>query len=577
MRSQTTTTPAYRRAMRDLTRGTAAASLIGLFANFLHLAMPLYTIQIYDRVISSGSYDTLVALSLLALTVLSFQGLLDYLRYRIFGILGAQVAGQLGRPVFEAAVEATLRDGAGTAAGAIRDLSDLRTFITSGAIALPMDLLVAPLFLFVLFLLHPVYGIVGLAAAVSLTALALATEFLARRPTSRATYAAGAAQLETVAAIRNAEVITAMGMLPAVAERWRRSQTEALASVDRRHSTAKAIHAIAKALRVGLQIGIVATGAVLVIQRQVSGGTIIASTVLMARLLMPFEHMIDGWRKWVDAMVVHDRLREVLNRGATNRSSTPIALDNGRLVADRVTYVPAGHDTPVLRNVSFQVESGELLGIVGASGAGKSTLARLIVGLWAPTAGGIRLDSQSTFKHERGSFGEAVGYLPQDPLLLDGTVRENIARFRTGDIADVVAAARLAGVHELIGSLPQGYETRLSDAGARLSGGQRQRIALARAVYGDPKLLVLDEPNSNLDAEGEAALVEAIEVVRKRGATVVVVAQRMSILKRADKLLVIKDGAVAQFGARAEVMAAIAPRRGAADPVAPIPLRGTAR
>ncbi|MFO1106773.1 MAG: type I secretion system permease/ATPase [Amaricoccus sp.] len=571
------TTPAYRAARRDLLRGTAAASLIGLFANFLHLAMPLYTIQIYDRVIASGSYDTLVALSLLALTVLSFQGLLDYLRYRIFGILGAQVGGQLGRPVFEAAVEATLRDGAGNAAGAMRDLSDLRTFISSGAIALPMDLLVAPLFLFVLFLLHPVYGIVGLAAAATLTALAFATEILARRPTSRATYAASATQLETVAAIRNAEVITAMGMLPAVSERWRQSHAETIASVDRRRATAKALHVIAKGLRVGLQIGIVATGAVLVIQRQVSGGTIIASTVLMARLLLPFEHMIDGWRKWVDAMVVHDRLREVLNRGASNRSATPIALANGKLSADRVTYVPPGHDTPLIRNISFQLESGELLGVVGPSGAGKSTLARLVIGLWAPTAGSIRLDGQSTFKHERSSFGEAVGYLPQDPLLLDGSVRENISRFRRTDIAEVVAAARLAGVHELIGGLPQGYETRLSDAGARLSGGQRQRIALARAVFGDPKLLVLDEPNSNLDAEGEAALVEAIEVMRKRGATVLVIAQRMSILKRADKLLVMKDGAVAQFGARSEVMAALAPRRSAGDAVAPLPLRGTSR
>lgn len=571
------TTPAYRAARRDLVRGTAAASLIGLFANFLHLAMPLYTIQIYDRVIASGSYDTLVALSLLALTVLGFQGLLDYLRYRIFGILGAQVAGQLGRPVFEAAVETTLRDGAGNAAGAMRDLSDLRTFIASGAIALPMDLLVAPLFLFVLFLLHPVYGVVGIAAALALTALALATEILARRPTSRATYAASATQLETAAAIRNAEVITAMGMLPAISERWRRSHAETIASVDRRRSTAKALHVIAKGLRVGLQIGIVATGAALVIQRQVSGGTIIASTVLMARLLLPFEHMIDGWRKWVDAMVVHDRLREVLNRGATNRSATPIALANGKLTADRVTYVPPGHDTPLVRNISFQIESGELLGVVGPSGAGKSTLARLVIGLWAPTAGSIRLDGQSTFKHERSSFGEAVGYLPQDPLLLDGTVRENIARFRRTDIADVVAAARLAGVHELIGGLPHGYETRLADAGARLSGGQRQRIALARAVFGEPKLLVLDEPNSNLDAEGEAALVEAIEAMRKRGATVLVIAQRMSILKRADKLLVMKDGAVAQFGARSEVMAALAPRRNPSDAVAPLPLRGNSR
>ncbi len=226
-----------------------------------------------------------------------------------------------------------------------------------------------------------------------------------------------------------------------------------------------------------------------------------------------------------------------------------------------MSFVPPGQTTPLLRNVSFQIEAGELLGVVGPSGAGKSTLARLVVGLWAPTAGGIFLDGQSTYAHERGSFGEAVGYLPQDPLLLDGKVRENIARFRDADMAEVVAAARLAGVHELIGRLPQGYETRLSDGGGRLSGGQRQRLALARALFGDPKLIVLDEPNASLDADGEAALIEAIELARARGAAVLVVAQRMSILNRADRLIVLKEGAVAQVGDRAEVLASLAPRR----------------
>ncbi|WP_299130302.1 type I secretion system permease/ATPase [uncultured Amaricoccus sp.] len=567
-----TTTPAYRHALRDIRRGTAAAAMIGLFVNLLHLAMPLFTIQIYDRVIASGSYETLVALAGLVVVVLGFQAVLDYLRHRIFAILGAQVAGRLGRDVFEASVETTLRDGAAAAAGSIRDLGDLRSFIASGAIALPMDLAMAPLFLFVLWLLHPVYGLVGLTAALILSSIAIATEVLARRPTARATLAAGNVHIETAAAIRNAEVITAMGMLPAVARRWRRSQAEALDSVERRRAVAKALASAAKALRVGLQVAVLSTGAALVIQREVSGGTIIAASVLMARLLLPFEQMIEGWRQWVDAMGAGERLREVLNRGATRRSRSPIRVARGRLTADRVGYVPPGQDTPLIRNVSFQIEAGELLGIVGPSGAGKSTLARLVVGLWAPTAGGIYLDGQSTYTHERGSFGEAVGYLPQDPLLLDGTVRDNISRFRDGDMTEVVAAARLAGVHELIGTLPQGYETRLADAGSRLSGGQRQRIALARAVFGEPKLLVLDEPNSNLDAEGEAALVEAIEIARRRGTTVLVIAQRMSILKRADKLMVMKDGTVAQFGDRVEVLAALGPRR-AGQGITPIPSR----
>jgi ATP-binding cassette subfamily C protein len=254
-----------------------------------------------------------------------------------------------------------------------------------------------------------------------------------------------------------------------------------------------------------------------------------------------------------------------------------MAVERAVLVADHVSFVPPGSDRPLLRNVTFRVEVGELLGVVGPSGAGKSTLARLAVGLWAPTQGGIFLDGQSTFAHERGSFGRAVGYLPQDPALFDGKVRENIARFRDAEMADVIAAARMAGVHELIGRLPQGYETRLTDGGARLSGGQRQRIALARALFGDPKLLVLDEPNSALDAEGEAALIAAIEQARARGAAVLVVAQRMSILNRADRLLVLKEGVMTQVGDRADVLAALAPRRAEGAKVAALPAREAVR
>ena len=562
--------------MRDLAKGAGAAAFVGLFVNLMHLALPIYTNQIYDRVISSGSMDTLMALTLIVAIVLAFQAVLDYLRHRIFVILGSRVAARLGRPVFEAAVETTLRHGAGPASGAIRDLGDVRAFIAGGAIALPMDILVTPLFLVVLFLLHPLYGLIGLAGAVLLLLTGIATEVAVRRPTARATLANGNIHAETAAAIRNAEVIVAMGMLPAVARRWRRTQAQALDSVERGRAVAKALTAVARGLRTGLQIANVCAGAVLVINHQASAGTIVAAAVISSRLLLPYEQLIDGWRQWFDAIAALERIRDVLVRGSTTRSATPVTVERGVLVADRVGYVPAGQSVPLLRNVSFRVEGGELLGIVGPSGAGKSTLARLIVGLWAPTSGGIFLDGQSTFAHERGSFGVAVGYLPQDPLLLDGKVRENIARFRDADMADVVAAARLAGVHELIGRLPQGYETRLADAGARLSGGQRQRLALARALFGEPKLIVMDEPNSNLDGEGEAALIEAMQIARARGAAVVVVAQRMSILNRATRLLVLRDGAVAQIGDRAEVLAALAPARKGGR-VEALPLREAGR
>lgn len=555
------TTPEYRAALRDLGRGTAAAGVIGLFLNVLHLSMPLYSIQIYDRVISSGSLDTLVALTLLVGILLCFQAVLDVLRSRIFTILGARAAARLGGPVLEAAVETTLRQGPGSAAGAMRDLGDLRTFIAGGAIAMPIDLAVSPLFLFVLFMLHPVYGLIGLVGCALLALAAVATELLARRPVAAANAAAGKVQTETAAAIRSAEVITAMGMLPVIATRWRRSQAEALASMESGKAVSKSLTAAARMVRVGLQIAVICAGAALVIGREASAGTILASAVISGRLLQPYEQLIDGWRQWLDAFAAMGRTRDLLARGASTRSRTPVTVSNAVLVADRVNYIPQGQDTPLLRNISFRAEAGELVGVVGPSGAGKSTLARLVVGLWQPTAGGIFLDGQSTFGHERGSFGDAVGYLPQDPMLFDGRVRENIARFRTADMADVVAAARLAGVHELIGRLPQGYETDLVGGGARLSGGQRQRIALARALFGEPKLIVLDEPNSSLDAEGEAALISAMEAARNRGAVVLVVAQRMSILNRADRLIVLKDGVMTQMGDRADVLATLSPRR----------------
>jgi len=263
----------------------------------------------------------------------------------------------------------------------------------------------------------------------------------------------------------------------------------------------------------------------------------------------------------------------VLNRGSNGRSRLPVSVEHATLVVDRLGFVPPGQERALLRNVSFRLEAGALLGVIGPSGAGKSTLARLVVGLWKPTTGGVYLDGQGTFAHERGSFGAAVGYLPQEPMLFDGTIRENIARFRDADMADVVAAARAAGVHELIGRLPKGYETPLSDAGSRLSGGQRQRLALARALFGEPKLIVLDEPNSNLDADGEAALIEAIEVARGGGAVVLVVAQRMAILNRADQLLLLKEGAVAQLGDRGQILAGLGPRTARVGTApAPVPL-----
>ncbi len=556
----------YDAARRDLIRGGIAAGGVGVFVNLLHLALPLFTIQVYDRVLSSGSLETLGALITLVVIILGFQMLLDVLRQRIFVILGGRIMTQLGRPVLDAAVETSLRDGPAGVSGVLRDLTELRAFISSGAIALPVDVAMTPLFLAVLFLLHPGYGLVGLAGVVLLTIAAVATEMAVREPTADGSRAAARAQAETAEVIRHAELVTAMGMLPALARRWRRNQAIAIDKTERGQRIVKLLASLTRGLRLGLQIGIISMGAVLVTSELVSAGTIIAATVMMGRLLIPFERLIDGWRKWVDVIAQMGRLREVCATGAVGRDTVPIEVQNGRLVVDRLTYIPSENARPILRNVSFELDSGSLLGVIGPSGAGKSTLSRMIMGLWRPTAGGVYLDGQSTFSHERGSFGRAVGYLPQDPMLFNASVRDNIARFGDADMAQVIEAARTAGVHELIGGLPQGYATRLGSGGVELSGGQRQRVALARAILGDMKLLVLDEPNAHLDAEGEAALIAALSCLQDRGTTIVVIAQRMSILTRADQLLVLRDGAVAQLGPRAEVLETLGPRRVLTNP-----------
>lgn len=551
----------WRAAVVDLAKGVAAAAFVGFFVNLLYLSLPLYQAQIFDRVISSGNFDTLMALTLIVCFMFIFQSLLDFLRSRLLMVIAARLSTTLGRPVFEAAVEKALKSGTASASMAMRDLNGLRGFVAGGAITLPMDVAFTPILLIVLYLLHPLYGLVGICGAVLLTTIALATEILARRPAASAVQKATMLQAETANAIRNSEVIAAMGMLPELARRWRRGQALSLDSIEAGGITAKLLAALARGSRVGLQIAVICTGAALVVKQEVSPGTILAAAVITSRMLSPFEHLIDGWRQWVDASAMAQRLREVLRDGAKARSGIAVPVSKAEIVVDRLSYVPPGQDTPLLRNISFSIAPGEMVGVIGPSGAGKSTLARLVVGLWTPTAGGIFLDGQSTFQHERASFGAAVGYLPQEPLLLEGTVRENIARFRDAPVEEVVAAARQAGVHEMIGRLPKGYETPLLDAGARLSGGQRQRIALARAVFGTPKLLVLDEPNSSLDADGEAALIEAVESARASGAAVLVVAQRMSILNKADRLLLLREGTAAQYGGKAEVLAALGPRR----------------
>lgn len=575
-----TVNPVLQSALKRTRAGVLYAALLGSFISALHLILPLYMVQVYDRVVPGRSFDTLIVLTLLAVAGLSFLGLMEYIRARVFMIVGERLARQLGAPVLQAAVAQSLRSQSTVATDAMRDVHELRQFVTGGPVALPFDALVSPLFLLLLFVLHPTYGVVGVIAVAILISLSVAMEYVARRPQASANDAAVRSHVEVGAAIRNAEIIEALGMRAAIASRWRQGQDRALMLVGAGNTAAKAISAVARSLRMMVQIAMLATGATLLINHQVSAGSMMAATIMLGRLLQPFDQLIQGWRQWCLAFGAFARLKQLLAGHVSDRLEVPAVATEGTVVIERLSFVPPGSDQALLKGISFSLTPGEVLGIIGPSGAGKSTLARLLVGVWKPSAGGIYLDGHDVYAWERTSFGRAVGYLPQNAALLEGTVRDNISRFADAELADVITAAKAAGVHEMIGRLPRGYETVIGDGAFVLSGGQRQRIALARALFGGPRLLVLDEPNSSMDAEGEQALLLAIEQARRNGTTVVIVAQRTSVVATADRLLVLREGRIERIGPRREVAkdyAAPAPRRSIGPAaVARLPLTATA-
>ena len=542
--------------------GVLWAAFFGLFVNAFQLVVPLYMLQVYDRVINSQSIDTLVMLTLLALACLLFLACIDIVRARVFIVIGEMLAHRLSVPTLQAAMIRALKESSTQSSQSMRDLHELRQFVTGGPIALPLDALFSPLFLAVLFVLHPAYGAVSTAAAVLLIGLSVAMEIVVRRPARDANDEALRAHASVGAAIRHAEIIESMGMLGRVARRWHADQSRALHKVGARNAGMRAVVATSRAVRMGVQILMLATGAILVIKHEVSPGTIVAATIIMSRVLMPFEQLVDGWRHWSQMIEAYRRLKHLLAEGESARQATPMTVSEGRLVVDRLGYVPAGTDKAVIKGISFALEPGEVLGILGPSGAGKSTLARLLVGVCPPTSGGVFVDGHNAYTWERESFGAAIGYMPQFGALLDGTVGENIARLHEGASEQAIAAARRVGAHEMIGRLPFGYETRVGEGGFALSGGQRQRVALARAFFGNPRLIVLDEPNSHLDAEGEKAMLAAVREAKANGATVVIIAHKPSLVESADKILVLRDGAIDSFGPRETAIEPAAARPG---------------
>ncbi len=546
-------------ALRACRSAFAIVAAFSLATNLLALASPLYMMQLFDKVLSSRSGDTLVMLTIITAFAVGVLCLLDAIRSQVLVRIGEWLDERLGPTVFGGALGLALKSDASRAALAFGDLHALRGFFTGPAVLPLLDAPWAPIFVIALFILHPLLGFVGLGGGIVLLVLALLNEFATRRPLRLANAANLRTRQRAEAALRNAEVIRAMGMSDGVVTMWRREMTETRQAARDAGSRGSLILGASRFLRLMLQIVILGVGAWLVIEEEASPGAMFAASFLLARGLAPVENAIGTWKSLVGARLAYRRLVELLADTSWAKKGMELPTPEGALQVDRVSYIPPGADEPTLRGVSFNLIPGEVLGVVGPSAAGKSTLARLLVGTWHPTAGKVRLDNADIAVWHASGGSAHIGYLPQDIELFAGTVRDNIARLGDAPPDQVIEAAQLVGLHPAIMSLPAGYDSEIGDGGIKLSGGLRQRIALARAVFGRPRLVVLDEPNASLDHAGDEALHAALLELKRRGATVVIVAHRPSVLGLADKLLVLRNGMVDVYGNRADVIAKLNP------------------
>ncbi|MBL8588348.1 MAG: type I secretion system permease/ATPase [Methylobacteriaceae bacterium] len=533
--------------------------------NILTLTGSLFMLQVYDRVLGSQSVPTLLALSVIAAIAFAFQGGLDILRGRVMALAADHVDETVGPATHAAVAALPLRAprGAQETLQPFRDLDSIRAFLCGPAPLAFFDLPWTPIYLVVLYLLHPWLAWMTIVAGLVLIALAIATDRLAAAPTRAAAEAGSRRNLAADQSQRNAEALRAMGFFAALDARWRRAHAAYIAAQRQANARAGLLSGLAKTLRVVVQSATLGLGAYLAIQNEMTAGGIIAGTILSGRAMAPIDHAIAGWRSFLAARMANERLRQMLatpRRGADFQLPRP----SRSLAVEQLALGPPGAGAPSVRRANFTLQAGQALGLIGPSASGKTSLVRGLVGAWAPMAGKITLDGASIDQWSPEALGPAIGYLPQDVQLFDGTIAENIARFADPvDSEAVMAAAKAAGFHEQIVAMPAGYDTQVGQGGAHLSAGQRQRLGLARALYGDPFLVVLDEPNSNLDAEGEACVVAAIAAVRKRGGVAIIVAHRRAALESCDLAAVMRNGEMVAFGPRDEVLSKLAepPRR----------------
>ncbi|MEM9786574.1 MAG: type I secretion system permease/ATPase [Pseudomonadota bacterium] len=534
-----------------------AVGVFSFFVNMLMLTGPLYMLNVYDRVLSSRSFETLLTLSVLVAFLYGMMGILDFVRGRVMARVGARFQARLDRRVFGAVLRATtLNRAPKEAATGLRDLEAVQRLITSPALMALFDLPWAPLFFLGIFIFHPLLGLLAVGGAVVLVTVAIFNQISTRKPLERANAATFASE-QLGSHIRNeSEMVHSLGMRGAAFDRWQVARGESLDATIGAADAAGTFTAGTKSFRLFLQSAMLGLGAYLVLIGQLSPGAMIAGSILLGRALAPLELIVGQWAAFQKGREGWHRLSALLGNIPEEQPRTQLPKPKARLLADQVTVVPPGEKQAALRMISFQIEPGQAVGVIGTSGAGKSTLSRVLTGVWHPAGGKIRLDGAALDQYDPDVLGQHIGYLPQRVQLFDGTIKENIARMSmTPDDKLVVKAAQKAAAHEMILKLPDGYDTRVSANTGRLSGGQIQRIGLARAMYGDPVVLVLDEPNSNLDNDGSIALNKAIRTLKDEGKIVFIMAHRPAAIQECDMLLVIENGTRRAFGPKDEVLA----------------------
>lgn len=553
MALQTPTNQALRQTLTQCRSGLKAVLLFSFVINLLMLAAPLYMLQVFDRVIGSGSTDTLLYLSLVTLFAIMTLAALEVVRGRIMLKLGLWFEQTLGPDALKASLALGARSQKQQSVQGLRDIATIRNFLTGSSVFPIMDAPWLPIFLAIIFMLHPMLGWMATIGAITLLALAIINDRSAKKALQNSSSLSIDNMKQAEAAVHNANVVMAMGFMHNLSQRWQKQNQETLDALETANQRSSALSAVSKFIRLGLQIGIMGAGAWLVLGNEMTAGGMVAGSILLGRALAPVDQAIGSWKNAIAARSAYQRLSILLNGLKAESESIELPDPQGNIKVENMLYAYSPEQPPVLRGINFELQPGELLGIIGPTASGKSTLADLLVGNTIPESGHIRFDGADIHRLNPNDRRNNLGYLPQDIELFAGTISENIACMGEIDSQAVIAAAQKTNLHEMILNLPQGYETDIGDAGAVLAGGQRQRLALARALYANPRLLVLDEPNASLDFNGDAALLKTLEQLKAEKTTTIVISHRPSILQNADKILVLQPGGRAEFGSREEM------------------------